>query len=423
MPIQPISFQMLNREQTNPELAGMQTASNLFSDLLKDQLINLQSQKAQAELPYAGKMAEQNLIASQLANKWNPQLWKSLITSRGAQSALANKQSAWYDKEAQARTDLENAQAGLYGSQAQKNALLLKAFKDRLNQGNVSPDQQSTSQGESSGNIPNNSKLNNSYFGIETPVPSTDDLINKELFGVDSYTPRLQMAKQQQLGQFNNINKKVEAFNKEAQDATNFDRLLNQYNYLMDHAVEKGPIAGRLPALGSSSQLIDNTINQMGLGAIEQVRDAMGSAKFAVADLNVAMGMKPQRTWTKSTRDFYSKFYKAVNDRLRQRSMFYTMIANNPQLGLSSQDADTLWSLYQNKYPIANKKGNKVINSDPDLWRQFLSPQAIESVKRTGDFNPIDRKKISNKDIEDTMKATGMTRSQVLDEGRRRGLW
>ena len=47
------------------------------------------------------------------------------------------------------------------------------------------------------------------------------------------------------------------------------------------------------------------------------------------------------------------------------------MAGNNPRLDLPKQDADALWTAYQNKYPIASKKGDKVLTQNLNHWQEI----------------------------------------------------
>ncbi len=462
MPIQAMQFQPLSFEQANPLITGAKAGSDLyksFADTLSTELAN-RIQKSKAAV--APQMAQAELEQAQAL----PGLTRAQTSQASAQAGLTGQESKWYGDKAKAEIALQNAEAGLYGTNAEQKALMLRVLKQKMEamqgqggqgnqgaapqgQGNMStpsansafsnPNQgaassangangaspsmgvqpsspaSQTQQGQ--GQAPaQQTQAKNSFYGVESPEPSVDDIANKMFFGMDTFTPKMENAKAQQQGQYGAYQKEVESANKAAQEAVDTSRLLSQYNYWMDQATLSGSVGGKLPAMGTASQSVNNIVNQLGLGAIEQVRNAMGSAKFAVADLNVALGMKPSREWNQGTRQFYTNFANAVNKRLQERAQFYTVAGSNPRLDLPKQDADALWTAYQNKYPISNKNGDKVLTQNLNHWQDFLSPRAVRSIKEKGTYSPISRSDITEENIKDTMKQTGLSREAVMKE-------
>ena len=461
MPIQAMQFQPLSFEQANPMLTGMKAGSNLYKSFADTLATELANKTAKAKAALAPQMAQAELEQAQAL----PGLTKAQAGQASANAGLLGQQSKWYGDKAKAEIALQNAEAGLYGTNAEQKALMLRVLKEKMNQmhgGNVQGNQggspqceggmstpcvisafsnpnqgaatsasganpsmgiqpsspvSQTQQGQAPNQAPaQQTQAKNSFYGIESPEPSVDDIANKMFFGMDTFTSKQENAKAQQQGQYADYKKEIEGANRAATDAVDASRLLSQYNYWMDQSNLSGPVGGRLPAAGTASQNVDNIINQISLSGIEKVRDAMGSAKFAVADLNVALGMKPSRTWTEGTRKFYTDFNNAVNKRLQERAQFYTVAGNNPRLDLPKQDADALWTAYQNKYPIASKKGDKVLTQNLNHWQDFLSPRAVRSIKEKGSYSPIGRSDITEENIKDTMKATGLSREAVMKE-------
>lgn len=462
MPIQPMQFQPLSFEQANPLIAGAQAGSSLYKSFADTLATELANRKAKAIMPEEIKqaiytsqiMAPKAKLAPQMAQadleqaQALPGKTRAETNQANAMSGYLGQQTKWYGDKAKAEIALQKAEAGLYGTNAEQKALMLRFLQQKMGgqapqqdqngmstpsadssfngQGSAAPQgmasasqpQQQGQQAQGQSSAPSK----NSYYGVETPEPSVDDIANKMFFGLDTFSPKIENAKAQQQGQYTAYQKEVEDANRQAQEATDMSRLLSQYNYWMDNSTLSGAFGGRAPALGTASQSVDNLVNQISLSGIEKVRAAMGSAKFAVADLNVALGMKPSRTWTKGTRQFYTDFTNAVNQRLQERAQFYTMLGNNPRSDLPKQDADALWTAYQNKYPISNKAGNKVLQGNLNHWQDFVSPRAIQSVKQTGTYSPISKSDVTEKNIQDTMKATGMSRKEVMAELEKEGL-
>ena len=134
-----------------------------------------------------------------------------------------------------------------------------------------------TQQGQAPNQAPaQQTQAKNSFYGIESPEPSVDDIANKMFFGMDTFTSKQENAKAQQQGQYADYKKEIEGANRAATDAVDASRLLSQYNYWMDQSNLSGPLADAYQRL-AQHQNVDNIINQISLSGIEKVRDAMGS--------------------------------------------------------------------------------------------------------------------------------------------------
>lgn len=255
-------------------------------------------------------------------------------------------------------------------------------------------------------------------YGVEIPKPTKQDIINQTMFGTNTYSDKVKAANDNIKNQQSQYQTQLASSLKMSQDATNLRSLYSRYNYWMDQANETGPILGRLPALGTASQTVDNITSQMAMSAVEQMRDAMGSARFAVADLNVALQMKAQRTWTSGTRKFYGDYVDAAEKRMNEMPSFY-QVANERKV--PKQIADALWQQYQQQFPIVSKEGNYIIKRTGNEWQKFLSQEAIDTITKTGNYSPIQQNHITEENIKDTMRSTNMSRKQVLEQLKMKG--
>lgn len=355
-----------------------------LANALKNVELQYAPQMAQAELGLKGAQTrEAGALAGlhELETQFYPESIRSELELRGAQAKEAKERSEKEKAETeQARLITENLRQGLKQQNQEINQATQKGWGD---------------------------------YGVTMPKPTADDIINKKIYGIDSYSPRMQAAQQQQNAQAKMYVDAVQSVNKATQDATDFSNQLASYNYWMDQAFFSGPTLGLTPSYltGGAAATVDNIINQMSLGAIEQVRDKMASARFAVADLNVALGMKPQRTWDVGTRKFYTDFSNAARDRMNEMSRFYNVAST---LKIPKEYADALWTNYQNQYPIANKTGNAVIKRSGNEWQQFLTPEAYNEITTKGSFNPIKQQHITEDNIKDTIKKTKLPRKEVI---------
>lgn len=434
MPIHPVNFQSLSFEQANPLLAGMNYSAqmgNRFSDIIskaleqqklrelmpyvgKQAAANLQetqlgNQKSQALLPYVGPTAAADLLSKQQENKWNPKKWQSEINLQSSQTGKLKKETDWYDTEAKAKTDLEKAQAGLYGTQAQENAIKISYLRNALsslsnntNGSNQNPNTPNTNNkpntsgsSEDISNIPSK----NSIYGIETPKPNQDDIINKSLFGIDTFTPKQKTAIDQQNTQRESYQKEISNAVAQANSAQKAKQVVSLFNNYMDKSTLKGPFWGDSPTQGwrtilhpghdyTNEQGAEATIANMLPGAITELRDAMKSGQFSVADLNAASKMKLSRNMTDEVRKNQSAWLNGVYNRLEEKSKFLSSLYNNPNIGADSTTAEIAWQNYQNQFPLISKDGETYLGSNLGNWPLYSTPKAIASIKSTGSYVP-----------------------------------
>ncbi len=404
-------FQPLSADQGF--LGGLGRGQEFVQNLLKfpqeQEARKLMNAIQAVNAKYAEPMAQGNLTKLNLENEWNPKRWASEIGLQGAQAGRLSKETQWYDKEAEAKIAAQKSLAGYHDAQAQKETMLLKQYMEAMN-GNPQAAQQIESQNASSSGIPESNFIGN--YGIPLPKPDREDIVNKNLFGMDTYSEKLKNAMQQREFEQKAYQEKLQNVNKAAADTSTFNRLLDSYNYWMDQGIATGPLGHYLPKFGTASQSVKNITAQMSAEGIQQVRQDMDSARFAVIDTKIALERKPDINWDAGTRKFYTEFQKGVHDRIQQQAQFYNVAS---AMKIPKEYADALWSNYQNQYPISNQAGNHVIKHEPDLWRKFLTPEAIESVNKKGSYTPISQKHVTNENVEDTMKKTGLKKEEVLD--------
>jgi hypothetical protein len=90
MPVQPISFPLLNSDSTNPVMAGMQRSANLSNSVADYLTKALQQEKMKKLMPFIEPMAQENLIKSQLFNQYYGPEKQSEINLRGAETNRSN---------------------------------------------------------------------------------------------------------------------------------------------------------------------------------------------------------------------------------------------------------------------------------------------------------------------------------------------
>jgi|SRR5580692_21295 hypothetical protein len=371
-----------------------------------------------------------------------PQQLEAELALKKAQGNLTGEQAKYYGQNVQSQMGLRAIQQQLAKAQAGKSsaeANQLKMMMDFLNnpEENDNQDKNSTNpedvnfnpQESSPGfqnvsndslniggydfNNPNsfqegtdakqiaehiNSNPSRSAWGIDIPKLSKEDMRNKLLFKTDTYTPSLKQAiENQNLQQKGYIERSVQN-NNEANAATDYNQLLDRYNNAMDRTLLAGPYKSKFPLTTSETQEIDNLSEEMRKTGIRSLQNAMHNARFSNLDMQIAGKLKPDRTWTPEARHFYTEFTKAINHRLLEKAKFY-QLAGNPKMGLSYNDADSLWRAYNENHPIVKSEKSQELNEYKDNnWMSYLTPKAIKSIK-FGTYNPRDKGLIPPLDV------------------------
>lgn len=415
MPIQFPDFQRISFDEANPWLVGAergqkfaQSSMQFPQDLMAKMLAN---QIAQVQAKYAEPITQQYLTKSIQANQWNPKIWQSEIGLRGAEAGKMEKETQWYDKEAAARIGLQNAQAQGSSAEASMNQMKLNYLSKMLgNGGNAGSGPSMQGDGMTTGNTSSGGSTNSpstapSRYGIETPSPTQDDIGNKVLFGIDTFTPRQQQSYQRQQKQNDMFTKQIAESVQNANSAQKARQALSIFNNAMDKANFTGEYWGTTPSSGwrtavhpmsdfSNEQIADNAVANLIPGAMAEIKEAMGAGKFSVIDMQAAQQMKVSRTMNKESRKSASNFMNGIFSRMDEQSKFYQTVGN-PNAGVDKNTADLLWQNYQNDFPVYDKNTSSFNPDNLNNWPLYTTPKAIASVKATGTYKPTDAEKNS----------------------------
>lgn len=419
------------------------TPEMLQQDLLTKQISN---QLNQVKAKYADSMAQQDLQSKVLTNKWFGPEKQSEIGLRGAQKKEATARAGSLGTESQMNQLKLNYMKQYLGqntnqssnsnyqlqndgssSQIQENQQQMvqpsspgqnisQPSSMNVNQSSGGSDQainypQSSSitpvasHGVSTGQNYADGQSTNNIYGIQTPTPTKDDIANQMFFGMDTFTPRLQNAKTQQQDQYTQYQKEISQTLQEANTATKLKQNLSIFNKAMDNSFYKGQLRGSMPSKGlstallmghdlSNEQIADQQISNMLPGAMAEMRDAMGDGKFSNMDMMAASNMKFSRNMDDKTRKIQSDFINGIYNRMEEKAKFYTLMGNpkGPQKNI----ADMAWQAYQENFPISgtDEKGN-LSNKPENLknWPLYTTPKAIDSIQRTGTYQPSEKEK------------------------------
>lgn len=401
MPIQPMQFQLPTFDQSNPMLAGVKAGVGISSDLSGLISKNLEQQ------------------TSRQALQWNPKIWQSEIGLRGAQAGLASQQAQWVGPQAQAEITKNKAQAGVFGVQAQKEQYLVDALKKSLiDQGVLRQDGtlnsgNNLSQTNSSGSVgmpamggsaqsqpsqPSqqqpSQQQDNILYGITIPKMTSEDMVNKLVYGTDSYSTKLNAATDLSKQQALEFNKGITEAVKASQVANQNSQLLTAFNQAMDKSRFKGPWLGHTPIMPGmdNEQTSDSLSALLTPNAASNLRDAMGTARFSNLDMMYAKQGSVDRTLGDAARRTRTMWGLLANQRAQEIPKMMTTLMESKQL--TKSEADTLVQEYQNQNPLISdpkddKYGNQyALPENSRKWHAYVTPKAIQSIRTTGSYTP-----------------------------------
>jgi len=379
MPIKPITFTAPTFEQANPMLSGMKAGIGIGSDISGLISKNLEQQKSRQEL------------------QWNPKIWQSEIGLRDAQAGLASQQAQWVGPQAQAEIFKNKAQGGLFGVEAQKQALLVNMIKEKLAGTQPTGTYSTASAGASESGkgqaaAAEETQNPNVLYGVEIPQPSKEDIVNKMAFGIDSFSKKYDTANEKSKQEFTTFNKNIADAVASAKQATDMNKILSLYNNAMDKSKFKGPLWGHTPIMPGmdNEQIADKAASQLTPNAAAQLRDAMGSARFSNLDMQYAQNLKVDRTLGDDARKTQSTWLTLVNERTKNIAKMQTMLMNSKQV--TSSQADMLTAEMQNQLPLiseTDKNGAQyALPENVNKWPAYTTPKAIAAIKTSGTYHP-----------------------------------
>lgn len=318
-------------------------------------------------------------------NKYLDRSEQARIANTEANTGLTGEQAKYWGPNINSEIGLRDAQKGLYGAQTSEAQRKTDLYKQMMG-GNE------TSSGGNNGNGGPESGIGESApYGIPIPKPTKEDIASKMLFGLDTFGPKQKQAFEEQKIEQKKHSEKLEKTNAQVEALGHQGDLLNRYNHLMDKSILSGPFGSKVPVPTALNQKIDDTVKQMQLGGIEAIRAAMGNSRFSNLDMQMATQLKANRALTPEARKEYTNRFNAIKDRVNDYAKF-SQIASNPKMGLTSDMADALWTAYQRHHPVVKKNSDVGFNKyKPNNFMSYLTPQAINSIKEQGDYNPKDK--------------------------------
>jgi hypothetical protein len=319
--------------------------------------------------------------------------------------------------EIRAHASALSAQAGLHGVETKEKTMMLKYLQDKMRQ---AQSQQRNSQGQGQGQgqgggygggdldmahqgggimqgegyggmqQPSQSSQN-SVYGIATPEPTIDDIMNQKMLGIDTFSPRRDNAKLQQEDQYKQYQESMANTMKAAEGANSMNQLMGMFDNAWKRSSYKGQLLGHVPTeaiFGNATpeQQTDRIASLMMPDAIATLKDSMGAANFSNMDMGFAARMKFDRTMNQETLNLQKTWMGAVNHRMQEKAKFMTLVSN-PQSNLTKNQAEQLWQSYQQDLPLYDEKTGRVEPKRLDKWWFYTTPKAIQSLKNTGSYH------------------------------------
>lgn len=414
MPIQPMGFDKISFQDANPFLSGLnfaqsysQSAQMFPEELRKAQLANA---LAAIQNKYAAPRAAMELSRMQAE-----------IPHINAQTGLLNKDLQWYDPKVQSEIASRQAQAGLANSEASKNrfmvnnpayinpqaAILARVLASQgMNGGlgsggtNNMPVHESAFKHEAI-NSPNSPEDKYSPYGIKPPStgiqtgnPILDNLYAKT-FGlgptgeaqINAYSKQLETAAK-------DVNDMQGKANEEAANATDTKRTLEQFNNAYDklNTLERGTVAGRLPATSANAQLADQASAKL----VTEILKQWQQGHITNTDIQLGQLTKPGRYMDKEAKEAATTFLGQVLDRNKEHQQFVNTAA---QMQLNPHTVEGLWQLYNSQRPVYDWGSNTVNKSYLNSSKDYLTPQAIQSYMKQGNYTPPNHEELSKQNI------------------------
>lgn len=416
MPISFTNYQPGTPAQTSP-----------FADLLKNAMAAYQTG---IQSRYAQPMAEQGLVKAVQENQWNPKIWQSEIGLRGAQAGLAGSEASknrflvqnpeYISAEGklmalaieQQRKQQEQQQAQLLSQQQQPQQPQVQPQSNILNQPNQASNGQQTpfinpKLVQSQFSQPQNNQAAQAQYSpdalafnpptLQSPTgnPSLDNLYYNK-FGMSPIVKtQIELAKaQSEKYQTQNIERNKE-FNNQAVFAN--ESTLNAQKFLdaLDRStsLERGYASGKTPAITNSQQEMDAYGNNMAIAATKLMQ---GENAVHAADIEINKMAKPGRQQNEEVAFDLAHAVIAKNDRLKERQQFYSEGTQLNGVGLKPEIMDAMWNKYETDRPYIDVDTKMPNDAYKGTWKDYLSPQAINSFLQGKDYTPPNQKSLEN---------------------------
>lgn len=155
-------------------------------------------------------------------------------------------------------------------------------------------------------------------------------------------------------------------------------------------SAERGPLAGRAPALSEAAQVYDKTSAALQKAVMDGMK---GQGQMSKAKMEFIERIKPNRKMNKAAADRIGETLKTMAERTLEEQPFFALAEKS---GFDHKEAESLWTLYNKERPEYDAKKAAPIKGNLNQYNEYLNRNALESALKG---KPYDPKKVQNKDI------------------------
>lgn len=197
-----------------------------------------------------------------------------------------------------------------------------------------------------------------------------------------------------------------------SQNVLNYlDKFSSSYDKLS--TLEKGPVAGKLPAVSSSAQEADLAAKNL----VTSAASLLQSGHITNKDFDVVEKAKPGRFMNPVAKEHLVDFMKGANLRVQERVEFNNAASN---LGMTVPQANSLWLKYISQKPFYSSKENRLLDENLGTWQDYLTPEKVARAKNPESYaaekkaaSSEKKSEYSQADLEHTAKQYNMSVDQV----------
>ncbi len=439
MALQFPDFKRISFNEANPAMVGTERGQALmqhFLTLPQDlQHKILANQISQAKAKYAEPMAQQGLQEAILKNQYYGPLSQSTMGLQGAEAAktrFMTENPQYISPEAALLTQAIGKHptqgaggGGGYTSSNQdykantgndvsggatefgdNNRASPEEVRQKANQLDNSGQQQPAPDKTAGYNMaqyhPDAMAFNPPTLQSPTGNPAADNMYYKKFGMSPIQQTQLELSKAQaEKYQTENVERNKD-FNNQAvlsnQSSLDAQKFLDASQKAQ--ALERGPLAGRVPGLKDAAQNMDAYGNNMVTSAAQLFQ---GGKAIHAADIELQKIAKPSRLQNKDVAEDLAHGIIAKNDRNKEKQLFYSRAT---QLGLKPEIMDSMWNKYETDRPYMDPETHMPNDSYKGTWQDYLHPEVVNSFLQGKEYYIPDQKKLEQdnwtaKDLKD----------------------
>lgn len=398
------NFQPLSFEQNNPALTGVKAGQDIFKQGVENAYLPSTLAQQLQQLKYNNQ-----ILAPQA--QYAPQITLAKLAESQAQAPYIRALTGAIPSE----IDLREAQAGFYGSDAEKNRFLIRnpqyinpdayiygspAARADLGYGGQNDPNVNTNQSSTHG-VGNNT-INGSQQDVDqmnqmhpgdtyslkgdgsvgnSPPPSNtaSSLIMRKLH------PLEYKAKEHQQASNIDINNKLisEAAGK-ASGAIDVDNTIKRMRAIYPQLAwyEKGPGLGGVHAITNAAQEFD----QGGAALQQHLLSAWQQGRITDKDIGFVNKLGIGRHLNQDAFNTITDFTQSLQKRIAEEPKFYAAAA---KAGIPPSISQALWTAYKQERPVYDYDKQKPLNGNINSWKDYLSPEAQNAIiDQGGEFSP-----------------------------------